>query len=493
MKNGSVFGAAIAALVLLSPALRAQRQMTLDQTIEVALDQSVSALQARSTFVSRYWQFRSYKASLLPSLSLYGDLMSFDRSLRLLQNYNTGEMVYTDNYNLQNSLGLALKQNVSFTGGTIQLYTDLSRIDQFSASKQTWYAQPVTFSYRQPLFSYNAFKWEKLTAPKEYEKAKRSYLETRERITINSVKYFYALLLAQEDYSSAISSYESAARLLEVARERVSLGSVTRDECLQLELRALNDSIAINEKAAAMMEAQMQLNSHLGYDESVEIQPLVEDELPAVMMDFDFVLDRSLKNSSFSLDNEIKLLDAESSVAQAKASRGISMTLNARFGLSNSAEDFRRTYQNLLNQEVVGLSFSVPIFDWGQGEGRVKRARAAQDVVKAQVQQSENDYRRSVFTLVAQFNNQRQQCYVSRRAREIADERYELVTQKFLDGRSSVTELNTAQNEKQSSLRKYISDLSLYWNYYYSLRELTLYDFIAGSDLDIDFDRLLEE
>lgn len=482
----------IIAIALISAAIPAgARELTLSQTIDIAQAQSVAALQARSSFISSYWQFRSYRASLLPSLSLYGDLMSFDRSLRLLQNYDTGEMVYTDNYNLQNSLGLALKQNVSFTGGTLQLYTDLSRIDQFSAAKQTWYAQPVTFSYRQPLFSYNAFKWEKMTAPKEYEKAKRTYLEARERISIDAVKYFYALLLAQEDYQSAIASFESAAALLEVARQRVALGSVTKDECLQLELRALNDSIAINEKAASMMEAQMQLNSHLGYDESVGIHPVVEDDLPAVLMDFDFVMDKSLTNSTFGLDNDIKLLNAESSVEQAKASRGISMTLNARFGLSNSAEDFRRTYQNLMNQEVVGLSFSVPIFDWGQGEGRVKKAKAAQDVIKAQVEQSRNDFRRSVFTLVAQFNNQRQQCSVSRRARLIADERYELMAQKFLDGRSSVTELNTAQNEKQTALRKYISDLSLFWEYYYSIRELTLYDFLAGQELDVDYEELV--
>ena len=120
--------------------------MTLDEAIEVARSQSVAALEAKASFVSSYWAWRSYKASRLPSLNLYGNLASFDRSLRQLQNFETGELVYTSNYNMQNSIGLSIRQNLTFTGGTLSLYTDLSRIDQFGVDAgKTWYAQPVTF------------------------------------------------------------------------------------------------------------------------------------------------------------------------------------------------------------------------------------------------------------------------------------------------------------------------------------------------------------
>lgn len=68
--------------------------MTLSQAIESAREKSVAALEAKAGFVSSYWAYRSYKASRLPSLNLYGNLASFDRSLRQLQNYETGELVY---------------------------------------------------------------------------------------------------------------------------------------------------------------------------------------------------------------------------------------------------------------------------------------------------------------------------------------------------------------------------------------------------------------
>ena len=122
----------------------------------------------------------------------------------------------------------------------------------------------------------------------------------------------------------------------------------------------------------------------------------------------------------------------------------------------------------------------------------MQKAKAAQEVVRAQVQQSENDYRRQLYTAVNQFNNQRQQCLVSRKAMFIASERYELTMHRFREGNASVTDLNMAQSENDSALRQYVSDLCNFWIYYYTLRQHTLYDFIKGCDLEIDIYEMIE-
>ena len=482
----------ISILLLISPILMQAQSISLLEAITIAREQSVPALEAKQSFVSTYWAYRSYKASRLPSFNLYGDIMNFDRSLTLVQSYEDGRFNYVNSYNLQNSVGLQVKQNITFTGGTLSVYSDLSRIDQFGIDKRlTWYSQPITVSYYQPLFTYNQFKWDKMIEPKEYEKGKRQYLESMEQITLNTVRAYYSLILAKMNNDIALSNYTNTGKMLNVARERQQLGSVTRDEVLQLELRMLNDSISINESSVAVREAQMVLNSVLGYDESYEINPLLDETLPDIYMDYDHVMSKVMDNSSFNLSNEINLLNAESGVAQAKASRGISMALNARFGLSQTAPDFGGVYSDLLDQEVVGIAFSIPIFDWGMGKGKVQKAKAAQEVVRAQVVQSENDYRRTIFTAVGQFNNQRHQCSVSRRAMLIAKERYELMMEKFRGGKASVMDLNTAQSENDTALQKYITDVSNYWEYYYTLRQYTLYDFIKGKDLEIDVNEMI--
>lgn len=81
---------------------------------------------------------------------------------------------------------------------------------------------------------------------------------------------------------------------------------------------------------------------------------------------------------------------------------------------------------------------------------------------------------------MGQFNNQSQICRVSERAQGIAAERYALIMEKFRNGSATVTDLNTARSESDNAIEKYITDLSNYWNYYYTLRKYTLYDFIEG-------------
>lgn len=91
-------------------------------------------------------------------------------------------------------------------------------------------------------------------------------------------------LEARQDEASAQSNYRVTVQMREVAGERLKLGTVGRDEYLQLELRALNDSIAINENSVKVREAQMELNSLLGYDDAAEIEPVLEENLPDSML-----------------------------------------------------------------------------------------------------------------------------------------------------------------------------------------------------------------
>lgn len=469
-------------------------RLTLEDAIYKAQNQSIAAMVAKYTFLSSYWSFRSFQASRLPSLNLTGEVLSFDRSLRLLQDYNTGEMRYLDNYNLQNTLGLSIRQEVGLTGGTLRLYSSLNRLDQFAPQdSKSYYSQPVTLSYTQPLFAYNRLRWNKKIAPKEYELAKRTYIEAMEDITTQAVKYYFQLLLSQTRHTIAVKNYANTKSLHAIAEQRLRLGSITQDELLQLQLRMLNDSLSINETALAVREQRMRFNSYLRYNENVEVDPVLDDRIPAIEVDYDVVLQKALENSSFEVNNQLRTLNAEAGIAQAKSERGASATINARFGLSQTGDSFRAAYTKLLDQEVVGLQFSIPIFDWGMGRGRVRMAKAKAEMVRSQIEQDEIDYRHTVYTLIEQFHNQRNQCAVAARAREVAERRYAIAMENFRRGTVSVTEMNTAQTEKDQASQTYVTAMADFWNYYYSLRRKTLYDFISRTDIGASFDTLINE
>ena len=75
---------------------------------------------------------------------------------------------------------------------------------------------------------------------------------------------------------------------------------------------------------------------------------------------------------------------------------------------------------------------------------------------------------------------------------ELTGKSYTLVMDKFRSGTASVTDLNTARTESDNATQKYVRDIASFWNYYYTLRKLTLYDFLAGDDLEVDYEEMTQ-
>ncbi len=155
-------------------------------------------------------------------------------------------------------------------------------------------------------------------------------------------------------------------------------------------------------------------------------------------------------------------------------------------------EEFRYAYQDLSRQQRVEVGVTVPILDWGLGKGQYRMAQSAQEVVRMDVSQSMIDFDENIFLQVMQFNLQDDQVVIASKADAIADLRYEVTKQRFLIGKIDVLDLNVALEEKDVARRGYVEALRNYWNYYYDLRGLTLYDWQKGIKLSEDFDDLLE-
>lgn len=484
-----LFVAALAAVPL-----QAQIRLTMQDVVALAQDNSIAAMSNRNMFASAYWSHRSYKAELLPSLNLSASLANFNRSLVALQDYNTGAISYRANYTMNNDATLYFSQNIPWTGGTVSLSTSLNRLDQYSPERlTTYYAQPVYLSYAQSLWGYNRFKWSRKTAPKEYEAAKREYIERMEQVCQTAVMYFWNYASEMENYERALKSFDESKRLFEAARTRFGMGTITRDQLMQVEVSMLNDSLSLSTRAVSLRSALNRLCSYIGCQEDTQLELDIEYDIPDITLSYDDVLDRALSNSSFSLNQELQYIQAEQSVAQAKANRGIQASVNARFGLSGSANRIGDTFVSLQDQEVLGVSLSVPILDWGLALGRVRMAEAQAETARNQLEQSMTDYRQDLETQVLQFNNQHGQCEISRHAADLAQESYDLALQNFGSGSMTMTQLDQLKEKRDNALSTYMSNVAAYWNQYFGIRRATLYDYLTGTDISAEFDELINK
>jgi len=486
-------------LVLGAPmCLQAQNQntvqtklLTLEEAIEVAKEQSLMGLMARHRFRSSYWEFRTYKASKRPGLTLDATIPSLNNSMEsVTQPDGTEKFVTTSN--MQTALDMQLSQNIGLTGGRVFATSRVARNDNFGQDPPTTYlAYPVTIGFYQPINGYNELRWDRQIEPLKYEEAKLQYINSLEMVSQRVVDYFFDLALAQINLEIAQKNMANTDTLYDIAQGRYQLGTIGEDELLQLEYQNLIAGKGLNEASIQLALGKSRLRSFLGYNEGVDLVLVLPSEIPHIDLEYGRTLSEAKANNPDILEMERELLEAEQNVAMARSQKGIRANLYAEVGLSNFSEQLPDAYKNPNNQQRVDVGVQIPLLDWGLGKGRYRMAQSAQEVTRTNVQQSQIDFNENVFLQVMQFNLQDDQVAIASKADTIAALRYEVSKQRFLIGKISVLDLNVALEEKDVARRSFVQSLRDYWDYYYNLRGLTLYDWDRDVKLEEDFDELL--
>ena len=134
-------------------------------------------------------------------------------------------------------------------------------------------------------------------------------------------------------------------------------------------------------------------------------------------------------------------------------------------------------YSDTKKSQVLQLTLSVPILDWGRAASAVKMAESERDLAQFDVQKAKEDFDRGVIVQIEQFGLLKDQLKTAKEADRVAENGYKIALKRFQNGEISITDLNIALSERESAKRDYIGSLSTYWLAYYNLRILTLYDF----------------
>ncbi len=327
----------------------------------------------------------------------------------------------------------------------------------------------------------------------KYEEAKLNYVNALERVSRQAVRYFFDLTLAQINLEVSEKNYANTDTLFQIAKGRYQLGTIAENDLLQMELSFLNSDAFRNEAIIDLELRKSRLRSFLGFNERVSLELILPSEVPIIEMDYSRTLQEAKDNNPELMNLERQLLEAQQRVAEARSQKGIRADLFAQFGLSQTANGVGGVYQEPNNNQRVEVGVQVPILDWGLGKGQYRMAQSAEEVVKTNVEQSQIDFNENIFLQVMQFNLQDDQVAIASKADAIADLRYEVTKQRFLIGKIDVLDLNVALEEKDVARRGYVQELRNFWDYYYNLRGLTLYDWEKGQKLVEDFDELLDQ
>ncbi len=494
MKRVKIFSLTIFLAVFISlPAFSQDiKRLTLDEVVRLASEQSPNALIAKHRFRASYWQYRTFVAEYRPTLSLSGNLPDYSTAYNRVWNSVAQQWEYASTNVLQTSGNLSLAQNIGLTGGSISLFSDLTYEKNFETDGERYITSPLNVRLTQPLFRYNELRWQKKIEPLKYEEARKTYLRDVENVHMMAVQYFFNLALAQINREIAETNMQNADTLYQIAKGRYNLGTIAEDELLQMELSYLNAGTAINESEMNLRDRELKLRSFLGFNQSVRLELLIPGEVPDLKVEVSEVLRLAEENNPELIALERQLVEAQSSVAQAKAEKGLNANLTASYGLRDQDPLLEMAYDKPNQQQTIRVGFSLPILDWGQGRGRYKMAKSSEELTRVQVEQSRIDFEQTLLLDVQQFNIQGDQVRIAAKSDTVAAKMFEVTKQRFLIGKIDVLELNNADTKKDQNKRNYIQALNNYWTYYYNMRALTLFDFIQRKPLVTDYEKLVE-
>lgn len=461
-----------------------QQQITLEQAIDIAQKESPEYKALINQNQGSYWRYRNFKARFLPQLRLDATLPQFRNSVnRILLDDGSDDFRRSNQIRFDGSL--SLNQNIALTGGTISVSSQLERIDRFEPSESTGFALiPFSVNYNQNSLLYNPFKWEKKIEPLIYEEARREFIERMEQISLTTSRRYFALLKAQIQTRIAKSNLSNQDTLFQISKGRFKMGKLAENDLLQIELSVLNSENDVITNEINFKRASQNLSRFLVLD-TENILLSTPKELTTFTVTVEKALEEAKANRRAVIEFRRRRIQAERDVAEVKGNNRLQMSLRANFGISQQGNQFDNLFNDFNQQQSVVLSVGIPILDWGVAKSRRKLVEANKDLVNTNLKIEQQEFEQEIYLHVLNWQNQRNFLETTKKAQQIALRRYEIAKKRFILGKITITDLNIALQEQDRSVLSYLNSLEKFWTDYYTLRRLTLYDFVKNQKIEV--------
>ncbi|RKQ50004.1 outer membrane protein TolC [Roseivirga pacifica] len=458
-----------------------KRTLTLEDVIELARKNSRSAKLAETQRNLGYWSYRVYRSQLKPQLLVRGTLPSYiNRSTPVEQ--NNGDIDFIEVNQNNSNISLGLEQVLPWTNTTIAFESALARFDNYAQDFSNYQGDPVGITITQPLFQVNPFKWDRQIEPLRYEQSKREFVQDLEDASRQAAAMFFQLLVEQKNLEIALQNESANDTINKVEQGRFNIGTTTEDKVLQTEADLLTAQSQAQQARLDVQSRSLALRNFIGLTDDVELELVPPADAPDFTIEYETALKYAKENRSEFLDFQLDRLEVEQQMAQARAQR-FSANLSASYGYnSNQTDNLGDVYNpdNLASGGTFRLTFGIPILDGGRNRARMNQARERMQLTEFTIEQNRINFEQEIANAVRNFGQIRNQIEIAEKRQEIALKRFEITNGRYLAGKVDILDLTNARTSKDESIRSYISALQQYWDAYYELRNLTLYDFRNG-------------
>jgi outer membrane protein TolC len=477
-----------ALLTLLLPAAlcaqSAPRQaLTLQDAIQMAQQQGPLAQIARSTRDAAHFRDNAFNAGLLPQLFLQGNAANLNHGINAVT-LPDGSTQFVGQSQNQSSVTVGFSQRLPLTGGTVQVGSQLSRLDQYGDARATRYqTSPIVVSLQQDLFKPNALVWDERVQSLNAVVAERGYLEARENVAQNTADAFFNLYTQEMALKNATFNAAVNDTLYTLNKGRYEVGKIGENDLLKSELALLRARAAVDDARLARDRAEAALRRQTSYPDGQPLTIVTPDSIPIVDADPDVAVREALKNSSSMRQNELDNTVTKRGIAQAKSNNRFNATVQASAGFNQTAATFGPAYQSPLASQTLTVGVNLPMLQWGKGKAEVQEATAMSERVGANNKMRHDQLMEDARFAALGLQQAQRNVLLAAKADTVASKQFEVARNRYIIGKITNDALYLAQGEKDAAVVANVQALRNYWTSYYLLRRITLYDFARKVEL----------
>ena len=458
----------------------AQQALTLQQAIAIAQDRSHQAEAARAGREAARYRDRAFYSRQLPQLTLAGTLPGYNRAIiPVLQPDGTTLFRPQDQNNA--NLTATMSQTVPLTGGDFFVSSSLAWLSVSGEDAfRSWTSTPVTIGIRQPILRSNMAAWDRREQPVRYEVSERAYREAREEIALRTTDLFFDVNEAKVRLDNAATNVSVNDTLYRLNQGRFNVGRIGENDLLQSELALLRARTALDGARLDHQRAIAALRLGLNQSSSAPLEIVPPEGAPDIQADTLRAVQEALRNRAVVTGAELQELQADRRVTEAKLNNGIGATIVASFGLNATGDEPKLAYQNLQEARRFEMGVEIPLVQWGARKEGIQAAQFDKDQVASNAAVTRENTAHEAHFAVLQLEQARRALALSGSADTVAAKRFEVAYNRYVIGRIGIDNLYIAQNEKDQAKMQYAQALRQYWQAYYQLRRLTLFDFETG-------------
>lgn len=454
----------------------AQEVLTLDKALKIAFENSPTLVQSKLSLQQNELNLQAQKASLKSQFSLDVNPFSYSRSNR----YDGYNSKWYDSKTMSSSASLGIVQPVKWTDGTISLINNVSWQDasnRSSGGKSTAFNHDISLRIEQPIFTYNRTKMRLRELELSLESARLNYAMKQLNIEKSVTDDFYSVYQKFKDLSIARDEYANQKQNYEIIKNKVEAGLVAKEELFQAEVNMANSESSVYSAEIAYENAKDNFKLLLGVSLDEDIAVLPNTEIAPISVNTNDAVKYGLDQRMELRERKITLERDAFSIIEAKAENEFKGNISARVGLNALGNKINNVYSNPTDNEEIGVTLTIPIFDWGAKKARVESSKLAMqsDEIELEEQKKEiviniRQICRNLPTLINQIN-------IKKKSIENAERTYEINLEKYRNGNLSGMDLQQYQSQLTQAKQEYTNALIQYKLELLNLKVQTLWDF----------------